>query len=113
MFIDFWASWCPPCRAAAPKVEELYTHFSGRDDVAIIGINLDQNENQATKFIREQGMGYLVLKGGSSDVSRAYGVQGIPAFFLIDAKGKIVKQYTGYRPGIEMEWRQEIEKLLK
>jgi peroxiredoxin len=114
VLIDFCASWCPPCRASIPKLIALSEYYKAQaDKVAIIGINLDENASQAESFIQEQKISYLILKGGDSNVSRAYGVSGIPAFYLIDAQGVIVKQYTGYRPSLDNELKTQIDALIK
>lgn len=114
VFIDFWASWCPPCRAAAPKLEELYEEYKDKSDkVQIMGINLDQNKTQAEQFIQKENISYLILQGGQSSVSKEYKISGIPAFYLIDAEGTIVKRYVGFRPSYAQEWRDEINKLIQ
>lgn len=113
VLLDFWASWCPPCRSSIPKLEEIHAAYSDRDDFLVVGINLDQIPTQAEQFIRDHNIGYLTLQGGSSTVSQDYGVRGIPAFFLIDADGVIVKKYTGYFPGLEQQWKKDIDELLQ
>lgn len=113
VFIDFWASWCPPCRTSIPRVEALYEEYKDKDDLVIIGINLDQNRRQAEQFIQDNSISYLTLLGGLSSVAQVYGVTGIPAFFIIDQKGSIVKQYSGFTPRYESEWREEINKLIQ
>ena len=113
VFIDFWASWCPPCRAAAPILEALYDDYRDKADaIQILGINLDQNREQAEQFIKEKNISYLTLHDAQNTVARAYGVSGIPSFFLINKQGKIVKKYTGFRPSYEQEWREAIDTLL-
>ncbi|MFH1379791.1 MAG: TlpA disulfide reductase family protein [bacterium] len=112
VFIDFWASWCPPCRTAIPRVAALHEEYKDNDEVVIMGINLDQNRKQADDFIAEHSFSYITLVGGLSQVSQEYGVRGIPAFFIIDQEGTIIKQYSGFTPRYESEWREEINKLL-
>ncbi|MBD3272107.1 MAG: redoxin family protein, partial [Elusimicrobia bacterium] len=113
LFIDFWASWCPPCVASVPKVDELHRAYVDNPNVVVIGINLDTNTRQAERFINENEIPYIVLQGGNSSVGNDYGVRGIPTFLVINQSGVIEKRYTGFRPGYEQEWRTEIDRLLQ
>ncbi|SRR3989339_108396 len=110
VFVDFWASWCPPCRKSIPAVEELYQTFKN-EKVEVVGINVEGDASKARAFAKKNGMQYSVLVDDGR-AARNYGVSGIPAFFIIDAKGNIAKRYVGYQPGVEDEWAAEIRKLL-
>lgn len=111
VFLDFWASWCPPCRQSIPIVEKLHEKMKGQS-VIFLGINIEGDANAARKFAASKGMQYPVLIGDEK-VARDYRVTGIPAFFIIDQNGAVVRQYTGYRPGTEAEWENEITNLIK
>lgn len=112
VFLDFWASWCPPCRASIPAIKELHKNMSENPDVEVIGINSGENEKTVVDFMRKMGMDYPNLYGTNA-VAKSYKVSGIPAFFIIDKEGNIAKKYAGYRNGLEKEWYGEIEALLK
>ncbi|MBN1823432.1 MAG: TlpA family protein disulfide reductase [Endomicrobiales bacterium] len=111
VFIDFWASWCPPCKASIPAVERLYGALDGKE-VAVLGINIENKPEAVKRFVLEKGFSYPVLSGNSR-IASEYGVSGIPAFFIINGEGNIVKKYAGYYPGMEEEWEAEIKELLR
>ncbi len=112
VFLDFWTSWCPPCRASIPAIKELHKNMSDNPDVEVIGINNGENEKTVVDFMKKMGMDYPNLYGTNA-VAKSYDVSGIPAFFIIDKEGNIVKKYMGYKNGLEKEWYSEIEALLK
>ncbi len=106
--LDFWATWCPPCRREIPDFITLQGEYGPRG-VQIVGIALDEPE-KVHAFARENGMNYPVLLG-SDDVSMRYGgIEGIPTTFIIDRSGKIVNRFEGFRPKSVFE--QEIKKNL-
>ena len=111
VFIDFWASWCPPCRISMPDVEKLHHQFQGKP-VQVLGLNLDESASQAKKFVEKKKTPYPVLLAGDSDIPRAYGVSGIPHFVLIDQEGRLVSDWSGYSPGFAADWRALINTLL-
>jgi peroxiredoxin len=112
VFLDFWASWCPPCRRSIPEVEKLHEIMGSRGDVVVLGINIEGNPGKARTFAAEKGMKYPVLIGDEK-TARNYRVNGIPAFFIINQEGQIVRSYSGHRPGMEAEWESVITGLLK
>ncbi|MCL2485123.1 MAG: TlpA family protein disulfide reductase [Endomicrobia bacterium] len=112
IFLDFWASWCPPCRHSMPAVKDLHKKYLSNPDVVILGINAGEKQATVEKFIKKEGIEYTVLLGDNS-VMQKYGVSGIPAFFIIDRNGNIAKRFVGYYGGVEKEWEKEIEFLLK
>lgn len=111
VFIDFWATWCPPCRISMPEVEKLYADYQGKA-VQVLGLNLDENGDNARRFVERKKTPYPVLLAGDSDISSAYGVGGIPHFVLIDKEGRLVNMWSGFAPGMGEEWRAAINTLL-
>lgn len=109
VFLDFWASWCPPCRQSTPDVKRLSREFSNK--IQVIGINMDQDINAARSYIRSNNIQFINLRGNQK-VSSAYKVSGIPAFFIIDSEGRIVQSYSGYRSEYYDEWRREIRNII-
>ncbi len=111
LLLDFWATWCPPCRASIPALKELNKEYEGKE-FDIVGMNLDEDPSVVTPFMEQIGINYKILLAGHSDVAERYGVQGIPAFFLLNQKGEVVKKWTGFAPSYAKEWRQAIDQLL-
>jgi len=92
VFVDFWASWCGPCRAENPNVLKAYNEFKDKN-FTVIGISLDDKGENWNKAIKEDGMPWTQLsdlKGWKNEVSTYYGITGIPSNLLIDPQGKII-----------------------
>lgn len=112
VFIDFWATWCPPCRLSIPYVEKLYEQYKDNEDFVVLGINLEESKEDITKFMKKQKMNYPILLSDKKVISN-YKITSIPRFFLIDRNGEIYNKYVGFAPGVEQLWQKDIEKLLK
>ncbi len=113
VLLEFWATWCPPCRRSIPEMETLYRQFVDKDFV-LIGISLDEGSNavEAVKnFVNEFNMTYPIAVD-TGEVSKKYQVTSIPTIFLIDKSQKIVKRYMGFSPGLGEELSRQIEALL-
>lgn len=95
VIIDFWATWCPPCRAEIPHFIELAKEYRGKDFV-MLGVSVDEGKSVVEKYVKSYKMNYLqvVVK---ADVISAYGVQPIPTSFILNKEGKIVNRFLGYR----------------
>lgn len=108
VILDFWATWCPPCRAEIPHFVELSSEFGDKDFV-MLGVSVDQGTEVVEKFVKSYKMNYLqvVVK---PDVVSAYGVQPIPTTFVLNKEGKIVNRFVGYRDKEVFE--EELKKLL-
>ena len=96
VLIDFWATWCPPCRAELPHFQALYTKYQPR--LQILGLAMDQEGAGAVApFVKAQGVTYPIALGTEA-LGNAYGgIRGIPTTFLIDQQGRIAKKYFGYQ----------------
>lgn len=103
VILDFWATWCPPCRKGIPDLIELKKEFNGKD-VEIIGISLDTfTRGGATKddvipFIKEYGINYPILVGSPNVAEQYGGIRSIPTSFVVDKEGYLVSYYQGLIP---------------
>jgi thiol-disulfide isomerase/thioredoxin len=111
--LNFWASWCPPCRLETPTLEKVYASYQGQD-VVFVGINTTYQDNaqDAQSFLSEMGVTYPIAFDQDSDVSRAYLVSALPTTFIIDRDGIIQKIIYG-GPLQETLLRVEIDRLLE
>lgn len=92
VLIDFWASWCAPCRKANPKLENLYQKYKSNDFI-VLGVSLDSKETSWKSAVKKDKLTYpqvIDTKNWNSKIVQAYGVDNLPASFLIDGKGKII-----------------------
>lgn len=88
VLVNLWASWCIPCREEAPVLQSFYAGNKARD-TTVIGINVQDNEDDATAFLHEHPTGYPQLRSIGSERSAAFGSIGVPENFLVDPKGEI------------------------
>jgi thiol-disulfide isomerase/thioredoxin len=101
--VDFWATWCGPCRMEIPGYIELQKKY-GKDGLVIIGVSLDQKgPKHVQKFVEANGMNYTVVMGDDQAVDAFGGFNGIPTTFLIGRDGKIRHQKTGSMEHAEYE----------
>lgn len=112
VFLDFWATWCPPCRVSLPAIEKLFEDYASRN-VRVVGISLDEDIDTVKRFVKRENIQYPILFGADSDVAFRYGVRGIPTTYLLDGGGNVVRRWVGYDPRLQNEWRQELDNLLR
>jgi peroxiredoxin len=111
VLIDFWASWCGPCKRAMPHIQRIYEKYKDKD-VVVLGINTrESQEGKVEPFLKEHKITYRTLVDNDGKVVKQYGVQGIPALFLIDKEGLIQFKQTGFRESLFDVLSGEIEKL--
>lgn len=103
VILDFWATWCGPCRMEIPGFIELQKQYADKG-LVVIGISLDQDGASAVKpFIEKMGINYPIVLGDEAVVSAFGGIEGIPTTFIIDRAGNIVRKHVGYAPKAEFE----------
>ncbi len=107
--LDFWASWCPPCRAAIPSMERLHQVYSARG-LVVIGVNVNDTVDPYA-FMKGMGANYTILPNGE-EAARAYGVKGIPTLVIVGKDGKIRYQESGWAPQRESQMAEIVEKEL-
>ncbi len=92
--LNFWASWCVPCRDEMPFLEETWNELKGRN-INIVGINVMDDKKEALSVLKQFNITYINLFDQSGDISRKFGVLGLPATIFINKSGKVVKQNYG------------------
>lgn len=113
VLIEFWATWCPPCRESIPAMNEIYKRYNEKG-LVILGISVDKGQNVAEDiraFVKEYSILYPVLID-SKNINNLYGVYSIPTTFLIDKDGKVILKNIGFSPELEDKLSKEIERLL-
>ncbi len=94
VFLNFWASWCPPCREEAPLLEQAWRRYRDQD-VVFLGVDIQDSDQAARDFLREFGITYMNGRDPSGRIAINYGVYGIPETFFIDREGRITYKHIG------------------
>jgi cytochrome c biogenesis protein CcmG, thiol:disulfide interchange protein DsbE len=102
VYVDFWASWCGPCRSSFPWMNSLQQKY-GKQGLQVVGINLDQNQSDAGKFLSEVPASFPIVFDPKSALPKAYGVKGMPTSFLVDQSGNVIVQHQGFRDADKAE----------
>jgi cytochrome c biogenesis protein CcmG/thiol:disulfide interchange protein DsbE len=111
VLLDFWATWCPPCRKEIPGFVELYNNYRSRGFV-VIGVSMDDSLSDIKKFARRYKMNYPILLGaGRDDLGPAFGQLPLPTAFVLGRDGKICGKHDGLTPKEQFE--REIVPLLE
>ena len=112
VMINFWATWCGPCRQEMPLLDDLYGRYQ-RVGFTLLGVNIDDDSRRAMKMIEELGVSFPVLFDESKDVSKLYAVEAMPVTVLVDREGTVRHVHHGYKPGYEEKYLTEIRALLR
>ena len=112
VMINFWATWCGPCRQEMPILDELYSRYQ-RVGFNLLGVNIDDDSGKAMNMIAELGVSFPVLFDTRKEVSKLYAVDAMPVTILVDRDGKVRHVHQGYKPGYEQDYLNEIRSLLR
>ena len=96
VLLNFWATWCPPCEAEMPALEEVHKRFSGRG-LEVVAINDYEKPSKAIKFVKRGGYTFLVLVDEPGKTSEAYKAMVLPVTFIIDPEGMVIARAVGYK----------------
>jgi len=111
VYLDFWASWCEPCKKSFPWMGELQTRF-GPQGLAVVAINLDKKRELADAFVEKNHPPFTVAYDPAGKTPEAYGVKVMPTSFLIAPDGTIVQTHAGFDPKKAEAVESEIKALL-
>ena len=112
VMVNFWATWCGPCRQEMPLLDELYSRYE-RVGFSLLGVNIDDDSRKAMSMVSELGVSFQVLFDDRKEVSKLYAVEAMPVTVLIDREGTIRYVHHGYKPGYEDKYLDQIRSLLR
>jgi len=113
VLLNFWATWCVPCRKEMPAIEALYQRYKDRG-LEVVAISLDKLAAAPVEaFVQEVGVTYRIVLDPTWATARTYGVRGLPATFLLDRAGNVVMRELGERDWMEEAKQQAVEGLLQ
>ena len=111
VFVDFWASWCPPCLASLPAYDQMRREI-GTGEFEIIAINVDENTEDGLEFLKEHPVSYPVLADPKGKIGIPYGIRTLPRSYLLDRDGRIIAIYKSFTDGDEIKLMEKIESVL-
>ena len=112
VMLNFWASWCGPCRQEMPLLESIYKKYN-RLGFTMIGVNVEPDSNAANEWLKATPVSFPILYDKDSKVSKMYDVAGMPSTVIIDRTGKVRWLHKGFTPGAENEYMDQIRSLVR
>ena len=112
VMINFWASWCGPCRQEMPLLESIYKKYN-KMGFTLIGVNVEPDSNAANEWLKATPVSFPILYDRDSKVSKLYDVAGMPSTVIIDRSGKLRVLHRGYKAGDENEYLDSIRTLIR
>jgi len=112
VYVDFWASWCVPCRLSMPTLEELYKKNRSRG-FAVVGVNKDATPADAKRFLARVPVSFALVRDGTDEAARGFDVKAMPSGYLIDRKGVVRVVHRGFTAETGAALEKEIDSLLK
>jgi peroxiredoxin len=112
VMINFWASWCAPCRQEMPLLNHIYEQYH-KVGFTLLGVNIDDRSETAQALAQQLGISFPVLFDADKQVSHRYDVGAMPSTLLIDRSGKVRYLHRGYRAGVEVQYDKQVRELLK
>jgi peroxiredoxin len=112
LLINFWASWCGPCRQEMPLLEDLYKRYS-KLGFTIMGVNVDTDSTKANNYLRDITVTFPIVYDLTNAVSKSYNVNAMPTTVIVDRNGNMRFLHQGYKPGYERDYKKEVVRLIK
>jgi thiol-disulfide isomerase/thioredoxin len=111
IYVDFWASWCGPCRKSFPWMNKIQSELKSQG-FTVISINVDAEQALATKFLEENPANFSVIYDAKGELASFFKIQGMPSSLIINKKGEIKYAHSGFFTRKISQYEQEIKKLL-
>ena len=107
VYLDFWASWCAPCKLSFPWLNEIQQEY-GANGVVVIGVNVDHDKAAADAFLRETPAQFHILYDPKGAIAGKYPIEGMPTSFVIGKDGKVRSTHEGFEPSHENEYLRQL-----
>lgn len=111
VYVDFWASWCIPCRKSFPWMNELQKKYQSQG-LKIISINLDHNKTLAIQFLDQNPANFPIIYDSKGLIAKKYKIRGMPSSLIIDRHGRFINMHTGFNKEKSLVYEQELINLL-
>lgn len=112
VMINFWASWCGPCRQEMPLLEALYQRYSALG-FELLGVNVEQDVDDAKRWLADTDVSFPVLLDPTNQLTRMYDVKAMPSTVLVDRDGNVRHLHKGYKPGDENTYQDLVRALIR
>lgn len=112
VLVNFWASWCGPCRKEMPLLEEMQKKYSPLG-FTVLGVNVDKDSSLADKILDDIPVSFPILFDASGDISKLYDVDAMPTTVIVDRNGKMRFLHRGYKPGYEEDYAAQVKQLIR
>jgi peroxiredoxin len=112
VLINFWASWCGPCRQEMPLLDQMYQKYSPLG-FTLLGVNVEQDTKDAQRMLKDTPVTFPILFDAQNEVSKLYDVTAMPSTVLVDRDGRVRYVHKGYQPGHENEYQTQIRALVR
>ena len=112
VLVNFWATWCGPCRQEMPLLEQIYQRYKGLG-FTLLAVNVEEDSAGADKWLRDTPVTFPVLFDRANQVSKLYDVTAMPSTVIVDRKGRVRYVHYGYKPGTEGLYQDQIRSLIR
>ena len=112
VMINFWATWCGPCRQEMPLLDALYKRYN-RMGFTLLGVNVEEDSSGADEWLRETPVTFPILYDAQNQVSKLYDVTAMPSTVMVDRNGNVRYLHRGYQPGDEEQYQNFIRELIR
>ncbi len=112
ILLNFWASWCGPCREEMPELEKLQQKYQALG-FKVMGVNVETSPEKAQVFLKNMKLSFPIVLDSEQTVSKTYQVEAMPTTYLIDRQGKLRFLHKGYEKGTAEEYETQIKKLIR
>jgi len=111
VYVDFWATWCPPCRESFPWMESMHQRYQELG-LEVVAISLDQKRDLIENFLKAHKASFTILHDSDGGSAEAFQVKGMPSSYLVDRKGNIRMRHAGFNDGDKADLESQIKQLL-
>jgi thiol-disulfide isomerase/thioredoxin len=112
VLLNFWASWCGPCRQEMPLLEKLQQRYSALG-FTVLGVNVEEDSSKAKTLLKDVPVSFPILFDTQNTVSKQYKVSAMPSTVMIDRDGNMRYLHKGYKPGDEAQYKKWVKQLIK